>query len=119
MHKYSKKITAGLLAAAMIVPTTVSIAEPLSAFASELLGESTFDYKMIPWHTVENSPARQNFELSDGTVHIRILIPEGAEHEKWDLQLRQGKLQGKGETLWYGTVFLYRQSQRQRGILCA
>ena len=95
MHKYSKKITAGLLAAAMIVPTTVSIAEPLSAFASELLGESTFDYKMIPWHTVENSPARQNFELSDGTVHIRILIPEGAEHEKWDLQLRHRSLDFK------------------------
>ena len=95
MHKYSKKITAGLLAAAMIVPTTVSIAEPLEAFAYELLGETSFSHKMLPWHTVENSPARQNFELADGTVHIRILIPEGAEKERWDLQFRHRNLDFK------------------------
>ena len=92
MHKHYRKIAAGLLAAAMIVPTTVSIAEPLSVSAYELLGESTFDYKMIPWHTAEALPAKQTFAIQDGALNIKIIVPEGADKEKWDLMLRHRNL---------------------------
>ena len=95
MHKNYKKIIAGLMAAVMIAPTAVSISEPPKAYAYELLGETSFSHKMIPWHTVENSPAKQDFELSDGNVHIKILIPEGADKERWDLQFRHMSLDFK------------------------
>ena len=85
MHKNYKKIVAGLMTAVMVVPTAISITEPQKASAYELLGETSFSHKMILWHTVEASPARQDIELADGTVHIRILIPEGADKERWDL----------------------------------
>ena len=95
MHKNYKKIIAELMAAVMIAPTAVSISEPPKAYAYELLGETSFSHKMIPWHTVENSPAKQDFELSDGNVHIKILIPEGADKERWDLQFRHMSLDFK------------------------
>ncbi|WP_295094671.1 glycoside hydrolase family 9 protein, partial [Ruminococcus sp.] len=95
MHKNYKKIIAGLMAAVMIAPTAVSISEPPKAYAYELLGETSFSHKMIPWHTVENSPAKQDFELSDGNVHITIIIPEGSEKERWDLQFRHRNLSFK------------------------
>ncbi len=125
MKKHCKNIAAVILSAAMLVPTGVSIAEPVRASAYELVGETTFEHKMIPWHAVETAPARQTFELSDGNVHIKILIPEGADKERWDLQFRHMSLdfkkghEVKGEAGGYGALFLYRQSQRQRGILCA
>ena len=92
MRKHYKKIMAGLMAAAMIVPTTVAFIEPVTASAQEILGESEFSHKMLPWHTCEASPARQYFELEDGTVHIRILVPTGAEMCPWDLQFRHRNL---------------------------
>ena len=95
MKKHCKKIAAGILSAAMLVPTGVSIAEPVRASAYELVGETTFEHKMIPWHAVETAPARQTFELSDGNVHIKILIPEGANKERWDLQFRHRNLSFK------------------------
>ena len=70
MYRYVKKIIAGLLTAALIFPMTVSPAEPLSVSARELLGETSFDYKMIPWVTAESSPAKQDFEIADGAVHL-------------------------------------------------
>ena len=88
MHKNYKKIIAGFLAAAMIAPTTAGITVVQSAYDDDILGESTFDYKILPWHTVEASPAKQYFELSEGAVRILIQVPEGYDKEKWDLQFR-------------------------------
>ena len=92
MHKNYKKIIAGFLAAAMIVPTTAGIANPQNTYAQEILGETTFDNKIFPWHTAEASPAKQYFELSEGAVRILIQVPEGADKEKWDLQFRHRNL---------------------------
>ena len=92
MHKNYKKVIAGILTAAMIAPTTVSIANPQKAYAEQILGETTFDHKMLPWHTVEASPAKQYFELSEGAVRILIQVPQGADKEKWDLQFRHRNL---------------------------
>ena len=92
---YIKKIVAGMMTAAMILPLNVSLAEPMRASAYELLGETTFDHKIIPWQIVESSPARQYFELSEGAVHIMIRVPTGKEGEKWDLQFRHRNLDFK------------------------
>ena len=77
MYKNYKKIIAGFLAAAMIAPTTAGMTDMQSTHAYEVLGETTFDHKILPWHTVEASPAKQYFELSEGAklvvkCHIRI-----------------------------------------------
>lgn len=95
MKKHCKKFTAGILTAAMLVPTAVSIAEPVRTSAYELLGETTFEHKMIPWHAVETAPAKQTFELTDGAVKLSILVPNGAERERWDLQFKHKNLSFK------------------------
>ncbi|MDD7516471.1 glycoside hydrolase family 9 protein [Ruminococcus flavefaciens] len=95
MKKHCKKFTAGILSAAMLVPTAVSIAEPVRTSAYELLGETTFEHKMIPWHAVETAPAKQTFELTDGAVKLSILVPNGAEWERWDLQFKHKNLSFK------------------------
>lgn len=99
MYRYVKKIIAGLLTAALIFPMTVSLAEPLSVSARELLGETSFDYKMIPWVTAESSPAKQDFEIADGAVHLIILRPDGRDRALWDLKfLHRGLCFQKGKT---------------------
>ena len=95
MHKNYKKIAAALLTAAMIAPTTAGITPQHNASAYELLGETSFDYKMVPWHAVQASPAKQTFVLTDGAVNIRILVPEGPEKERWDLQFRHRNIDFK------------------------
>ena len=95
MQKQIKKIAAGILAAAMIVPTTVSITEPLSASAYEILGETSFSHKCIPWCPVESSYAKQNFNFDDGAAHLVIIQPYGEYHEQWELQFRHRNLSFK------------------------
>lgn len=95
MHKKSSMIIASLAAAAMVAPTAVGFMAPLTASAGEVCGESTFDYKALPWHTCESSPAKQNFAIEDGAFHITILESDGAEHQHWDLQFRHRNLNFK------------------------
>ena len=95
MHKKSSKILASLAAFAMVAPTAVGFVAPLSASAEiEVCGESDFDYKALPWHTCESSPAKQNFAIEDGAFHITILNATGPE-QQWDLQFRHRNLDFK------------------------
>ena len=98
MHKKSKiakTLGASLLAASMIAPTVAAIA-PMSANAAcQVLGETSFDYKALPWHTCESSPAKQDFDISDGAFHVEIINAKGADGEKWDLQVRHRNLNFK------------------------
>ncbi len=90
-----KRVLASVCAVTMLAQMTlVSGGMQVDAFSEwQLLGETSFDYKMLPWHTVESSPAKQDFELtSDGELHISILSATGADMEKWDLQLRHRNL---------------------------
>ena len=87
---FSKALASSLMAAAMLTSVTAAYA-PFNASA-ELLSETTFDSKMLPWQTVESAPADQDFELEDGAVHITIKESEGSDGEKWDLQLRYRNL---------------------------
>ena len=100
-----KEFKRGLAAVCSLAMLASSMAFPGGTFVSaeegyQLLGETTFDYKMIPWHTVESSPAKQNFEITeDGEVHITILRATGEDGEKWDLQFRHRNIDlKKGHT---------------------
>ncbi len=87
-QKHTKVIIASLLAATMTASAVTQLAAPLTALAGQVLDEGTFEYKMVPWHLTAASPAKQNFNFEDGALHVQILVPEGAEKAKWDLQLK-------------------------------
>lgn len=95
MRKLYQRFAAGILAAAMIAPAAAGMAEPLCVSAYELLGETSFTHKLVPWHTVQYSPARQEVHLEDGAAHIVILVAAGAEHACYDLQFRHRGLDFK------------------------
>ena len=92
--KITKSIAASLLAAVMIAPTVADVA-PLAVSAGQVLGETTFDYKAIPWHTFESSPARQNFMIEDGAFHITVVQPLGDATSNADLQFKHKNLNFK------------------------
>lgn len=86
MHKILKKLMAGAVSLAITAGAAVSFIAPMQTCAVQVLGESAFEEKALPWHICEARPADQDFELEDGTFHILIREPIGAEQEKWDLQ---------------------------------
>ena len=88
MKYHSRKFLAAILAVTMAVPAAVSTAAPLYASAGEILEETAFEHKMIPWRLAESSPAKQDFRIEDGAVHVTIQVPEGYQKSKWDLQFR-------------------------------
>ncbi len=94
MHKRIKSaIAASIMAVSMIAPTVANVA-PMAASA-QVLGETSFEYKALPWHTCETSPAKQDFAIEDGAFHITVLNAVGGDHEKWDLQFRHRNLNFK------------------------
>ena len=89
MHKTMKRIAAGLVAITAALSAAAASA-PMSAFAAGelILIQSDFNAGMgLPWHTLENAPARQDFDISDGTYNVEILNNDGPE-SRWDLSLR-------------------------------
>ena len=86
-RKLSKKLASSLMAAAMLTTATTTII-PSTVSAGQLLGETSFDYKALPWHIVESSPANQDFAIEEGAFHVTIMNAVGEDHEKWDLQFR-------------------------------
>ena len=86
MHKNCKRIASALMAAAIIVPMNISTAEPLFTSAYEVLGESTFDYKLLPWTPVEANHAKQKFDIDDGAAHLTIVEPIGDSRKQWELR---------------------------------
>ncbi|MDE6427310.1 MAG: glycoside hydrolase family 9 protein [Ruminococcus sp.] len=89
MHKtFGKKIAGGLMAAAMAASAATAVIAPMGAFAGDQLGQSTFDEGIgLPWHTCETNPAKQTFEIADGTYNVTLKEIHGPE-SRWDLQLR-------------------------------
>ena len=92
MKKHFKRITAGLLAAAMIVPMNSVMAGTITASAYELLGETEFESKILPWATTESGNAKQEADINEGAAHITVIKPYGEEHGQWELQFRHGGL---------------------------
>ena len=88
MHKTMKRIAAGLVAITAGLSAAAASA-PMSVFAEseQILIQSDFDEGIgLPWYTTENAPARQDFDISDGTYTVTILNNDGPE-SRWDLQL--------------------------------
>ena len=92
----SKNLKRSLAAVAAVAMLAGAVAAPISTAnvvsAGEVLGETSFEYKALPWHTCESSPAKQTFSIEDGTFHVKILKASGADKEKWDLQVRHRNL---------------------------
>ncbi len=95
MYKQSKKLMAGIMAIAMTAASASASIAPLQASAVQVLGETDFEEKLLPWQIVEQSPAKQTFDIKDGTAHISVLVPEGGDKEKWDLAFRHRYLNFK------------------------
>jgi len=89
MHKkISKAIVGSLMAAGMLATTVAATVAPMSASAGELLGQTNFDEGVgLPWHTCETNPAKQTFDIEDGTYNVHIVNNNGG-NGRWDLQLR-------------------------------
>ena len=92
MYKKTSKLITGVMALAMAAVPTISAAPAEQGRTVMVIGESTFEKKSLPWHISSALPAKQSFELEDGTFHISIRYPEGADREKWDLQFRHRNL---------------------------
>ncbi|SEH69557.1 Carbohydrate binding domain-containing protein [Ruminococcus flavefaciens] len=88
MHKKTQKFISGIMSLAMLASSASAYIAPLPASAVQVLGETSFENKSLPWHICSSNPAKQSFNIEDGAYHIQIRVPEGSEHEKWDLQFR-------------------------------
>ena len=117
MNSLLKRIIASVSAVSLIVPA-FAMADVQEVNASQMLGETSFDYKILPWHTVEASPAKQNFEITpEGEFHVMVLISQGAEREKWDLQVRHRNLNFKAGHTY--TVSFRAKGKREGMELCS
>ncbi|MGN0614051.1 MAG: glycoside hydrolase family 9 protein [Porcipelethomonas sp.] len=97
MHKHKRiaKAVAASLMATTLLTTTVATVVPMTVSAGQALGETSFDYKALPWHTCETNPAKQSFTLDNGTFHVTVINPGGAAaggESRWDLQTRHRKI---------------------------
>ncbi|MBQ9982845.1 MAG: glycoside hydrolase family 9 protein [Oscillospiraceae bacterium] len=110
-----RKVMATIASVAML---STSVLPSMNVSAEvEMLSETSFEYKMLPWHTVESSPAKQNFWIEDGAIHIMILKAIGSDQEKWDLMTRYKNLSfKKGHTY---TVSFKAKSNRNGLELCS
>ncbi|MBR3024108.1 MAG: carbohydrate binding domain-containing protein, partial [Oscillospiraceae bacterium] len=118
----SKNLKRSLAAVAAVAMLAGVVAFPVSDIdvvsAGQVLGETSFDYKALPWHTCESSPAKQDFELTkDGTFHVTILKAQGADKEKWDLQVRHRNLNFKSGHTY--TVSFKAKGKRAGMELCS
>ena len=117
MNSLLKRIIASVSAVSLIVPA-FAMTDVQKVNAGQMLGETSFDYKILPWHTVEASPAKQNFEITpEGEFHVMILWGQGAEKEKWDLQVRHRNLNFKAGHTY--TVSFRAKGKREGMELCS
>ena len=71
--------------------TAASAITPITASAGQLLGETTFDKKGLPWHVCESTPGKMSFDISDGVYKMTIVNPGGNSNggeDRWDCQFR-------------------------------
>ena len=114
----SKKIRKIIATVAAVAMLAGSVATPMmSVSAGQILGETSFEYKLLPWRTYESSPARQNFALEDGALHITIIKAKGADGEKWNLQVRYRNLNFKANHKY--TVSFKAKAKRAGMELCS
>jgi endoglucanase len=92
--KIFRSMAAGLVSVAMIIPSAAN-AVSTSVSASQLLGETSFENKTLPWQSVQTGNAEQNIQIQNGALLVDIFSANGADKEKWDLQIRHRDLDFK------------------------
>ena len=92
-HHLVKRIAAAgaaLLMAAAALPA--QLIQPLTAFAGQQLGQTDFENGVgLPWHIVESTAGKMEFEISNGVYKVTIVNPGGASRggeDRWDCQFR-------------------------------
>lgn len=88
MGNSKKKITK---IAALCVAAVSAITPVTASAAGEMLGETTFDKKGLPWHVCESTPGKMSFEIEGGVYKATIINPGGASNggeDRWDCQFR-------------------------------
>ena len=114
----SKKLRKVLATVAAVAMLAGSVASPMmSVSAGQVLGETSFEYKALPWHTCESSPAKQEFSLAGEAFHVKIITAKGADGEKWDLQVRYRNLNFKANHKY--TVSFKAKAKRAGMELCS
>lgn len=88
MKKLLTSIIAGVLSAAMIAPLTAAPPAPLTAQAYELLKETSFNKKLLPWQALSLNGAYQTWDIEDGAAHMTIYRPYGEYQAHTELQFR-------------------------------
>jgi len=84
LNKKIRKVMASVMAVALLAGSVSMPAE--NVFAGEVLGETGFENKYLPWRGLESAPANQNISVEDGQLRVEILNPTGECCERWDLR---------------------------------
>lgn len=113
---FAKTLATSLLAVTMVA-SSMAMTVPMSASAGQVLGETSFKYKALPWHTCESSPAKQNFAIENDSFHITIVKADGADGDKWDLQFRHRNLNLKSGHSY--TISFKAKAKRNGMHLCS
>lgn len=117
-NKTIRKAAAFVCALAVLSSAAVfSVFSPENVRAGEILGETEFNYKALPWFTTESSPAIQNFRIEDGAFKVIIVNADGSDGEAYDLQLKHRDLNFKAGHRY--TVSFRAKSRRDGLELCS
>ncbi|MDO5559599.1 MAG: glycoside hydrolase family 9 protein [Oscillospiraceae bacterium] len=100
MKNNLKKTLACISAVAVL---SGAVCAPVSVFAEELLGNTSFEENIgLPWHILESGTGKLNFDITDEKYNIEIVNPGGTSHlgeDRWDCQFRHRGLHiEKGHT---------------------
>ncbi len=95
-----KRVTTGLVSAAMLASATVAVLPGMAFTASaagEMLGMTDFEDGIgLPWHTCVTQPANLKFAIEDGVYKVEIIENGGTDvggASRWDAQFRHRKLE--------------------------
>ncbi|MBQ7187218.1 MAG: glycoside hydrolase family 9 protein [Ruminococcus sp.] len=92
-HKLIRRMTAAGAALLMTVTALpAQLLQPLTAYAGQQLGQTDFENGVgLPWHIVESTAGKMEFEIADGVYKVKIVSPGGASRggeDRWDCQFR-------------------------------
>lgn len=81
---------AALLMTAAALPG--QIFQPVTVYAGQQLGQTDFENGVgLPWHIVESTAGKMEFEIDNGVYKVTIVSPGGASRggeDRWDCQFR-------------------------------
>ncbi len=95
-----KRVTSGLVSAAMLASASVAVLPGMmfsASAAGEMLGMTNFEDGIgLPWHTCVTQPANLKFEIANGVYRVEIVENGGTDvggASRWDAQFRHRKLE--------------------------